>query len=328
MKKIILLSQLIFLTQLLQAQIITKVEYFIDKDPGYGLANDVSLTAANDLDLNFIADITNLAEGIHTFFVRAKDANNKWSLNQSHVFYIGIGASNQPISNIEYYFDFDPGYGNGTQVSVTPENNIDFVFNVDVSQLEDGLHTLFVRAKDISEQWSLTKTHTFYKGAFSSGSASKIQTIEYFFDIDPGFGNGKNVTFVADTLIDLTFNADLTGLSDGFHTMFIRARNEDGAWSLIKTHSFWNTITVINDHQVSNFLILPNPSNGDFTLQFESGNSKSILEIWNITGQIVLSKNYHNNSVTDNISLNSAKGLFLLKLVSGDETITKKVVVE
>jgi hypothetical protein len=72
MKKIILLSQLIFLTQLLQAQNITKVEYFIDKDPGYGLANDVSLTAANDLDLNFVADITECGRGNSYFFCKSK----------------------------------------------------------------------------------------------------------------------------------------------------------------------------------------------------------------------------------------------------------------
>lgn len=328
MKRLFFLTLVVFLTQMLRSQNITKVEYFIDKDPGYGLATNVTLTAAADLDLNFVAEIGNLTEGIHAFFIRAKDANNKWSLNHSHIFYIGIGAVNQPISGIEYYFDNDPGHGKGTQINFAPASDIDSVFNIDVSQLKDGIHTLFLRAKDINEQWSFTKNHTFYKGAFSSGSASKIQTLEYFFDTDPGLENGIKVPFIADTIIDLTFNTDLTGLSDGSHTLFIRAQNEDGGWSLIKTHPFWNTATVISESVISDFLLFPNPSNGEFFIQFESKNRNSTIEIWNASGQIVFSKKYYDNSVYDNISLKSAKGLLLLKLTSGSGIQTKTLAIE
>jgi hypothetical protein len=328
MRNLFFITLLLYLSNSLSAQNITKVEYFIDTDPGYGLATNVTLTAANNLDLDFFADMANLEDGIHILFVRAKDSNNKWSLTKSQVFYNGIGATNQPISNIEYFFDTDPGFGKGTLMSVAPSNKVDISFNIDISALKDGIHILFVRAKDNNEQWSLTKTHTFYKGILSSGSASKIQTIEYYFDTDPGFGNGVKVSFVADTLIDLTFNTDLTTLSEGFHMLFIRAQNEDSGWSLVKTHPFWNTATIIAQSSLTGFKIFPNPSHRDFNIQFESKNHNSNLEIYNIKGQIVLSKNYYDNSVNDKISLSGTKGLYLLKLVSGEEIQTKIIAIE
>jgi hypothetical protein len=110
--------------------------------------------------------------------------------------------------------------------------------------------------------------------------------------------------------------------------LFIRAQNEDSGWSLVKTHPFWNTATIIVQSSLTGFKIFPNPSHRDFNIQFESKNHNSNLEIYNIKGQIVLSKNYYDNSVNDKISLSGTKGLYLLKLVSGEEIQTKIIAIE
>ena len=55
---------------------------------------------------------------------------------------------------------------------------------------------------------------------------------EYYLDDDPGPGNGIPLAFEGPT-DSLSFNLDLEaeGLSSGIHTLYIRARNEEGLWS-------------------------------------------------------------------------------------------------
>ena len=59
--------------------------------------------------------------------------------------------------------------------------------------------------------------------------------MEYYFDIDPGFGLGTDIPFTSDSLIDQDFNADMTSLSVGTHQLFVRIKDEHNKWSLIYT---------------------------------------------------------------------------------------------
>lgn len=72
----------------------------------------------------------------------------------------------------------------------------------------------------------------------------QVDSIEYFFDIDPGKGNGLNAgnpTLIEDTnnkiFEQLTFNASITALSDGFHKLYIRAKSAYG-WSQTQVYPF------------------------------------------------------------------------------------------
>lgn len=239
MKNLLLIMVLVCLCNFLNAQnTISKLEYYIDADPGYGLATDIAITPATDLDISFNPVITSLANGVHRLYVRGKDSNNKWSFSKCHSFYKGKFVKNQNITRVEYYFDKDPGYGKGSSLSFTPSKDVDISVNLDVKSLENGIHKLFVRAQDSIGQWTITQSHTFYKGIFSTGKPATITAVEYYFDTDPGFGNGKKVAFTAGSDLDLTFDADLSGLSDQPHTIFIRALDENGSWSLIHNYNF------------------------------------------------------------------------------------------
>ncbi len=60
---------------------ITKAEYYIDTDPGFGNGIDFSVTAAADvIDLNVAVNTSALANGTHTLFIRSKDADGGWSI--------------------------------------------------------------------------------------------------------------------------------------------------------------------------------------------------------------------------------------------------------
>ncbi len=64
-----------------------------------------------------------------------------------------------------------------------------------------------------------------------------ITKLEYFFDTDPGFGNGKSITIPSTPdLSNYSFAADLTGLkNDTTHTLYIRTFDD---WSLTNTRTF------------------------------------------------------------------------------------------
>ncbi|HVB03587.1 MAG TPA: T9SS type A sorting domain-containing protein [Chitinophagaceae bacterium] len=84
---------------------------------------------------------------------------------------------------------------------------------------------------------------TFFKGSTSLGgtlpAAGNLIQLEYFFDTDPGFGNGKKVTLPANT-VDSNFNfaANFPLLSAGKHNIYIRAM--DG-WGFTVIDSFTTT---------------------------------------------------------------------------------------
>ncbi len=329
MKRLLLITLFLYLSNLLLAQSnITKIEYYIDTDPGYGFATNVSTTSSADLDFSFNADVSNLEEGIHKLFVRAKDENNNWSFTKSQTFFKGFGIVNEKIAKVEYYFDNDPGYGNATPFSFNSVTDVEITVNLDVSPLENGMHNLFVRVQDQAGQWTTTKSHTFYKGIFSNGTAAKIKNVEYYIDNDPGIGNGKIVAFTANTELDLTFDADLTPFTEGCHDLYIRAQDENESWSLITKHPFCIDATGIVEPGISGFLIFPNPSSGSFTVQFQNENNKTTLEIVNDIGQVILTKSYYSHFIDDNISLNGVNGLFLVKLISDEKITVKKLTIE
>jgi len=126
----------------------------------------------------------------------------------------------------EYFFDIDPGFGKGTSVAVVENQTI----TLNLESLNAGLHTMYIRVKDQNGLWSLTNASSFIVfGQFTSPTITKV---EYFFDIDPGFGKGTAVD-LAETLV-----LNLESLSDGLHTAYIRVQDQNGSWSLSNSATF------------------------------------------------------------------------------------------
>lgn len=227
------------------AQNITEIEYFIDSDPGYGNGNAVPFAANPDIsNLNFSVDVTSLSKGFHSFFVRSKDANGVWSQSNKTLFYKET-LPNSPlnINYVEYFIDNDPGFGNGNSVplAASPEIN-NLTFTVDVTSLSDGIHTLFTRSRDLNGLWTLTNRKIFFKETLPS-SLPNVNYVEYFFDNDPGFGNANPVALTAGTDVQgLAFIADISALSEGFHNLFIRSRDENKVWSLTNKWLFYKEL--------------------------------------------------------------------------------------
>ena len=80
----------------------------------------------------------------------------------------------------------------------------------------------------------------------------------------------------------------------------------------------------VNEIDSENELVLsPNPNNGQFTLTTE--NTNNLVEIYNLVGEKVFSNNLQSKTSLIDIS-NQPKGIYLVKVTSGDVVITQKLV--
>jgi len=139
---------------------------------------------------------------------------------------------------LEYFFDADPGAGNGNSISITPAATIDVNYNADISALDNGFHTLFIRAQDEFGSWTFVHQNHFFKDRIPVDPLLNIVRLEYFIDVDPGAGNAMNVPITQGSTIEKDFTVDLASLSFGMHVLYVRVKDEIGNWSIIHQKPF------------------------------------------------------------------------------------------
>jgi hypothetical protein len=225
---------------------LTAGEYFFDTDPGIGSATAISFTPGQDLVIPVSASIASLSNGLHRFFVRTRDASGNWSITAQQLFF-KEALVNPPLVNLtaaEYFFDTDPGFGNGSPITFTAGQDVSMVFTPSITALSNGLHRLFVRTQDATGRWSLTSQQLLYKEAVVPNGLVNITAAEYYFDTDPGFGSGTPISVTAGQDIVINFGAPLNALSTGLHRLFVRTRDASGRWSMTAQHLLYREAAV------------------------------------------------------------------------------------
>ena len=220
---------------------ITRVEWYMDNDPGYGNATAIAISPATDLaNLNIPLDLVPLQQGVHIVGVRSRDINGAWSHDNKWVFlkpYANTGAIPQPnITRVEWFLDNDPGYGNATPVTLSAAQDIaGLTIPLDLTALPQGVHMVGVRSRDANGSWSLDNKWIFLKpySGIAATPQPQVVRMEYFIDTDPGYGNGTPVTITAATdIASLIVEADISTVINGAHKLGIRTKDANGAWSL------------------------------------------------------------------------------------------------
>lgn len=229
---------------------ISHVQYFYDQDPGE--ANRI--TQAISLDVNDATQIPlniTLPLGVHSVSFRVKDTHGKWSLFHTKIFLVlGSGIGGNVLSSIEYFFDTDPGFGNGTAVNYTESNGDAQVLEIPTSGLTTGVHVLNVRIKNAANQWSLTHAKVFLIMPNMGGNAT-ISRVEYFIgNTDPGQGSGTSVAFSPNpdgSNVVSSFNINLTNYQAGLVRISARVKDSENRWSPIisKTVEFLPNIAIV-----------------------------------------------------------------------------------
>ncbi len=151
---------------------ITKAEYFFDTDPGFDGANPISFPSTQNLDINEMFPTGGLSLGMHTLNIRIKNEFDEWSIAESIPVYVD---QNQQITQLEHFYDTDPGASAATNVPVAPPtNNLDVDLNLPTASLANGPHTLAVRLAGINDIWGVTEYIPF---AICTGAIANFSAI-------------------------------------------------------------------------------------------------------------------------------------------------------
>src|ERR1039457_4821814 len=224
----------IFLSTTVLSQTLVKGEYFFDADSGIGNGTAITFTSADSVDIT-ISTIatTGLVPGYHHLYIRTKSSTGKWGMYVGKEIFIQPTTSvidNQIVSG-EYFFDTDLGLGTGTAISFSALDSVDITTNISTTGLTPGYHHLFIRAKSTLGKWSMYNGREVYIQPTTSAT-SQVVKAEYFFDSDLGIGTGTAINFTTSDSVDITSNIATTGLTPGYHHLFIRSKNSLGKWSM------------------------------------------------------------------------------------------------
>ena len=87
----------------------------------------------------------------------------------------------------------------------------------------------------------------------------------------------------------------------------------------------------VNENALQNFAVYPNPSNGNFNVQFNSNSSNDIkIGVHDMRGRQIFDKVYQNSGVfNQNIQLNNLQtGVYLVTVQDGDTKEVKRIIIE
>lgn len=146
----------------MQAQTVCHYEYWLDAD--YQSKVTVSSTETN---VNVSLPLDGLPFGLHFFNLRAFNSNNEVSNIYRTPFYLP-DKDIVDVAGYEYWIDND----SLNRVS-SADNHSTLLLGIDVSSLDEGIHTFSFRAKNSFDEWG-----SVYSEEFEVMAATSIRQIE------------------------------------------------------------------------------------------------------------------------------------------------------
>jgi uncharacterized repeat protein (TIGR03803 family) len=179
-------------------------------------------------------------------------------------------------------------------------------FNVTNGKLPHGSLTLMG-----DKLYGMTQNGGAYNGGLVFSVDTTMGTLGYqdVFDFNDSIGDAPegSLTLANGILYGMTsqFGSDIAGTGQGFGTIFS-----------IGAHA---PLGIDNTKQISgNVTVYPNPNNGKFAVALSSQqNEKSIIEVYNILGEQVLTTSLNNTNSANSIDMSSqSNGFYLYKIIT------------
>ncbi len=226
---------------------IVSAEYFIDTDPGVGNAIPLNISAGDEINFATRIPFTGIPPGYHVLSIHVKDTYGAWSVISQNTIYVRDSTEikipvQPPIVEAEYFLNTEPLVGNGISLPIIPGDTVIENFNLPGLTMPLGYHQLMTRVKDDDNRWSIANGQKIfvYDDTFVDlrKTMKGIGVAEYFFDSDPGAGNGTPLTFNIYDTVDIERFFRVESLDPGSHYFYLRVQDEDGNWSLAKRQPF------------------------------------------------------------------------------------------
>ncbi len=230
-------TKLFMVTTVLPRPGITRLEYFFDKDPGYGKGYSLAVPLDSNVTVKAVIPLDSLKNGLHFLYTRALDEYGNYGLTHLRPILVLKGTMDPLVTGFEYFLDKDPGVGKATFVPLANVKKQEYAFTVDLSFEKPGLHFLGMRPKDSNGEWGYTMKRMFF--VTKTTGEPQITEIEYFIDKDPGFGKATSLDKPGKTSLDTSFTIGLGPMEiNSVHKIYIRAKDENGNWSLAAVREF------------------------------------------------------------------------------------------
>jgi hypothetical protein len=144
------------------------------------------------------------------------------------------------IVQAEYFWDTDPGVGNGSALLAFDGNfnqALESVFENNASLPNQGDHLLQVRVKAQDGVWGPTFKRVFRLTPNNNTNFEvKITQAEFFWDNDPGVGNGTAIIAFDgnfDEALETVSNTSSVTIASGLHLLNVRTKANDNQWGLV-----------------------------------------------------------------------------------------------
>lgn len=120
-------------------------------------------------------------------------------------------------------------------------------------------------------------------------------------------------------------------------------QNSAGTWTLTVADAFnqdggaingWSlnicaaSAMGLDENQLQDLAIFPNPSNGQFTVQFNAGAENQSIMVHDVRGREVFAKDYNNSGMfNEQLALSLQSGVYMVTVQDGTKKVVKKIVV-
>jgi hypothetical protein len=325
MKVIKLFFLLIGLVNVLSAQNVNSAEYYWDNDPGVGNGTQLSFPSPSvDVNGSFNVSTIGLSQGIHVLGVRTKNDAGMWSTTNK------MEVNVHRFSEIEYFWDSDLGTGNGQSIIINSTQS-DLITNASISTQDvmEGNHVLHFRVKGVGNSWSVFQS-------IPVRIENKIVAAEYYWNHDPGVGNGTSLS-VNSPSEDLLLNADIstTGLDTtlDIHYLVVRTLGANDSWSVALDTALFLGPVDIEDLKVNNthISLFPNPTSESIHLvMFSALKEEVMVRLLHHDGQLI--ETIHQGPLTERLSLSHdvthlASGNYLIEISNGATRRVEKIAI-
>lgn len=88
------------------------------------------------------------------------------------------------------------------------------------------------------------------------------------------------------------------------------------------------TTTNISKNSISDVVVYPNPTNGNFTINLDNNFSEVYIKITNISGQTIKNQQFNNTNKIDIDFNNNASGIYFIEITAGDKKSNIKLIKE
>jgi len=203
-------------------------QYWFDEN----FTDNISSIYSDSIPFVLISEWTvdSLSNGLHTLHTRFQSNNGTWSSISSSIF-IKKEFPITGISQVEYWFD--ENYFAHINIPVVNGSSSDWLAELDLTGLNEGLHVLNIRYKLVNGFWSSTYSNLFIK---KEEQISGITEIQYWFDED--FMQAINVTSSGNLDINWNEELDISSINPGIHILHSRFKLDNTKWSSIVSDTF------------------------------------------------------------------------------------------